>query len=74
MVLKKAEAKDQENNNSKTIVTRSQSRRKDQVTFDNDFYCGPDRVSPFVILSKGMETFGMVIPIFDVFFKFTQYD
>ena len=41
------------------IVTRGQRRNKNQDTFDDDFDCGPDRVSAWVTLSKGMEPFGL---------------
>ena len=41
------------------MVTGAQKTSKDQVTFDGNFDCGPDRVSAEVILSKGLEPLGL---------------
>ena len=43
----------------RVIVTRIQRGSENHLTFDGDFDCGPDRVSAWVILFKGMEPLGL---------------
>ena len=49
-------------------VTRGQSRSENQVIFGSNFDPGPNRVSTWVTLSKGMEPFDMYMYSFYVLF------